>query len=122
MARMSVAVLGSGLLIAGALAFVSSCGSDDKDDDTSTPAPTSTATSVSFTEVNTVLKAKCAGSTCHSSGNSNGAKYTYIDNQTVYDAAKSEAKSRIALPTSNVKYMPQGGTLTDAEKATINNY
>lgn len=121
MARMSVAVLGSGLLIAGALAFVSSCGSDDKDDDTSTPAPTSTATSVSFTEVNTVLKAKCAGSTCHSSGNSNGAAYTYVDNQTVYDGKKATAKSRIAN-TSNP--MPPAGSpaLTDAEKTTLNNY
>lgn len=121
MAKMSVAVLGSGLLIAGALALVSACGSDDKDDDTSTPTPTNTSTTVTFDQVNTVLKAKCGGSTCHSSGNTNGAAYTYIDNQTVYDGKKAATKSRIAS-TSNP--MPPVGSpaLTAAEKATLNNY
>lgn len=119
MGKMSITLLSSGLLVLGALAFVSACGSDSKDTDTSTPVPTGTASSVTFAQANTVLKAKCAGSSCHSSGST---QIVLVDSEANLNTYKSKVKARIATGASAP--MPPSGSpaLTDAERTTLNSY
>ena len=119
MAKMSLTLFSSGLLITGALAIVSACGSDSKDGDTSTPTPTGTSGAVAFSQVNEVLKAKCGGATCHSSGSPNG---TLIDSEVNTTNSKTKIKAKIA-PGAASPMPPQGSpALTDAEKSILNNY
>ena len=73
-----------------------------------TPTPAPTAAPVTFSQVTTVLNAKCAGSGCHSSGTTLGSRYDFSVAATFADA-----------PVTRITdgSMPPAGTALSAAEA-----
>lgn len=92
--------------------FAVSCGSKSDDTAASTPA-------IAFADANTIIKASCSASGCHGK---TGAKSTiFEDNQTNFDAAKTNCKTRVAA-TTNPMPPTDSPALTTAAKATLLSY
>ena len=101
-----------------AVAMISaSCGSDDDNTDDAA----ATTTTIAFTDVNTILTARCGGTECHSSGSS---QFVYVDQESTLTSRSAQVISRV----STAKDMPPTYAsatqleMTEAERTTITNF
>ncbi len=97
----------------GGLALLSACGSSDKDENTSTATGTLTWTS----DVAPVVKTNCAASGCH--GTAGATSIIFENNEANFKSYKAENIRRLNLKSTDGDFMPQGGTITAADKKVL---
>jgi uncharacterized membrane protein len=94
------------------LAFA--CGSDNEEE-------SKTSSTIAFSEVNTILTNRCAGTECHSSGSS---QKVYVDGEAQLKTQKSSVISRVNtkkdMPPTNATETQRA--MTDTERTTIENF
>jgi hypothetical protein len=102
------------LIIALAAFVLNSCGKKDDSEDAA-PAPGSWAEAQGALQ-----RGGCAASSCHAAASFVTSEAGYKANQATGGA--NSIASRLALASSNVLFMPKGGTITAADKAILTNF
>lgn len=97
------------------IAATCGCGSSKKSTDDGT---TTTGTTYTWaTDIAPIVKSTCSASGCH--GTANPGSTVFENSESAFVAKKADIKTRLNLGKSDPQYMPQNGTISDADRTKI---